>query len=48
LIGEATLPDTDLAKTYDGAFAIYKQTREAMRKVWRNAADLKRGETHES
>ncbi len=48
LIGQATLPDADLAKTYDGAFAIYKETREAMRKVWRQAADIKRGEPHGS
>ncbi len=46
LIGQPTQPDTTLAKIYDGAFTIYRETREAMRKVWRNAADMKQGETH--
>ncbi len=46
LIGRATSPDSVLAKTYDGAFAIYKETRQAMRPIWRKTADMKRDEIH--
>ena len=41
LISKATLPDTQLANIYDGAFAIYKETREVMRPIWRKTAELK-------
>lgn len=46
LIGQATLPNADLAKTYDEAFAIYKETTRAMRPIWRKAAEMKRGQNH--
>lgn len=48
LIGQATMPDADLAKTYDEVFAVYKETREAMRPLWRKAAEFKRGGEHAS
>ena len=48
LIGQATMPDADLAKTYDGVFAVYKETREVMRPLWRKAAEFKRGGEHAS
>ena len=48
LIGRANVPDADLTKTYDGAFEIYKDTREAMRPIWRKAAELKRDSKHAS
>jgi erythritol kinase len=35
LLGPVTEPDPELARRYDGAFAIYKQTRETMRPLWR-------------
>jgi erythritol kinase len=35
LLGSATEPDSKLASLYDGAFAIYKETREKMRPLWR-------------
>jgi erythritol kinase len=35
LLGSATGPDAALVKLYDGAFSIYKETREKMRPVWR-------------
>jgi erythritol kinase len=35
LLGSATGPDATLVKLYDGAFSIYKETREKMRPVWR-------------
>ena len=48
LIGQATLPDSGLAKAYDGAFAIYKETREAMRPIWHKAAAIKNSTNHDS
>ena len=42
LIGEATKPDSGLAKSYDGAFAIYKETREKMRPLWSSMDKVKR------
>ena len=35
LLGDATRPDPSLIRRYDGAFGIYKQTREQMRPIWR-------------
>jgi erythritol kinase (D-erythritol 1-phosphate-forming) len=35
LLGSITEPDTSLAGLYDGAFSIYKETREKMRPIWR-------------
>jgi len=35
LLGSATEPDAALVRRYDGAFGIYKETREKMRPVWR-------------
>ena len=35
LLGSVTEPDSKLASLYDGAFAIYKDTREKMRPLWR-------------
>ena len=35
LLGGVTAPDTSLTGLYDGAFAIYKETREKMRPLWR-------------
>jgi erythritol kinase len=35
LLGSITSPDPQLARRYDGAFAVYKQTRETMRPIWR-------------
>ena len=41
LIGPITSSDAGLAKTYDGAFSIYKETREVMRPIWRKTVELK-------
>ena len=46
LIGQATLPNAELAKTYDQAYAIYRETRHAMRPIWRRVAEMKRGQNH--
>ncbi len=35
LLGGITAPDPALTGLYDGAFAIYKETREKMRPLWR-------------
>lgn len=35
LLGASTEPDPSLIRRYDGAFGIYKQTREKMRPIWR-------------
>jgi erythritol kinase len=35
LLGSSTEPDPALAHRYDGAFGIYKETREKMRPLWR-------------
>ena len=35
LLGSSTEPDPSLTGRYDGAFGIYKQTRETMRPLWR-------------
>jgi erythritol kinase (D-erythritol 1-phosphate-forming) len=35
LLGGVTEPDRSLTGLYDGAFAIYKETREKMRPLWR-------------
>jgi erythritol kinase len=35
LLGAVTEPDPKLARLYDGAFGIYKETREKMRPLWR-------------
>lgn len=35
LLGAMTEPDPSLIRRYDGAFGIYKQTRETMRPIWR-------------
>ena len=35
LLGSSTEPDSSLTGRYDGAFGIYKQTRETMRPIWR-------------
>ena len=35
LLGSVTEPDPALIPRYDGAFAIYKETREKMRPLWR-------------
>jgi erythritol kinase len=35
LLGAITEPDPPLARVYDGAFGIYKETREKMRPLWR-------------
>jgi len=35
LLGSSTEPDPSLTARYDGAFGIYKQTREKMRPIWR-------------
>jgi erythritol kinase (D-erythritol 1-phosphate-forming) len=35
LLGPVTEPDATLAHRYDGAFGIYKETREKMRPLWR-------------
>ncbi|MFN4140792.1 FGGY-family carbohydrate kinase [Aestuariivirga sp.] len=35
LLGGITEPDPRLRRLYDGAFGIYKQTRETMRPLWR-------------
>jgi sugar (pentulose or hexulose) kinase len=35
LLGPVTEPDAALARRYDGAFGIYKETRETMRPLWR-------------
>ena len=38
LLGGITPPDTSLTGLYDGAFSVYKETREKMRPVWRTMA----------
>ena len=38
LLGEITAPDSSLTHVYDGGFAVYKQTRETMRPLWRAMA----------
>ena len=35
LLGASTAPDPSLIRLYDGAFGIYKETRERMRPLWR-------------
>jgi erythritol kinase len=35
LLGAVTEPDQSLTGLYDGAFAVYKETREKMRPIWR-------------
>lgn len=35
LLGASTAPDPSLIARYDGAFDIYKETRETMRPLWR-------------
>ncbi|PZF76491.1 carbohydrate kinase [Aestuariivirga litoralis] len=35
LLGAVTVPDPSLTARYDGAFGIYKETRETMRPLWR-------------
>jgi erythritol kinase len=35
LLGAVTAPDPSLIARYDGAFGIYKETREKMRPLWR-------------
>ncbi len=35
LLGPSTAPDPSLIRLYDGAFGIYKETREKMRPLWR-------------
>lgn len=35
LLGPVTAPDPALSRRYDGAFAVYKETREKMRPLWR-------------
>ena len=35
LLGPSTEPDHTLIRRYDGAFGIYKETREKMRPLWR-------------
>jgi erythritol kinase len=35
LLGPVTPPDDTLTGLYDGGFAIYKETREKMRPLWR-------------
>ncbi len=35
LLGAVTEPDQSLTGLYDGAFAVYKETREKMRPLWR-------------
>lgn len=35
LLGSVTEPDQSLTGLYDGAFSIYKETREKMRPLWR-------------
>ena len=35
LLGSITEPDATLTRTYDSGFAVYKQTRETMRPLWR-------------
>ena len=38
LLGAATAPDKTLAATYNASFEIYKETREAIRPVWKAMA----------
>jgi erythritol kinase (D-erythritol 1-phosphate-forming) len=42
LIGEVTKPDVGLAKIYDQSFTAYRETRLAMRPVWKAMAALER------
>ena len=35
LLGSVTEPDQSITGLYDGAFSIYKETREKMRPLWR-------------
>ncbi|MCA3561182.1 MAG: carbohydrate kinase [Aestuariivirga sp.] len=38
LLGAVTAPDPSLTARYDGAFGLYKETRERMRPIWRAMA----------
>jgi erythritol kinase len=44
LLGSVTMPDPHLARVYDAAFPLYKETREKMRPVWKAMA-ARRSET---
>lgn len=46
LLGPSTAPDASLARTYDKAFPLYKETREAMRPVWRKLQANRRETEH--
>jgi len=41
-LGGVTEPDSHLARVYDSAFPIYKETREVMRPIWRKLARHRR------
>jgi erythritol kinase (D-erythritol 1-phosphate-forming) len=46
LLGEITAPDPKLAKIYDAAFPLYKETREKMRPIWRAMFNNRREGAH--
>lgn len=48
LLGEITHPDPILTGVYDGAFKLYKETREKMRPIWRAMAANRTGAAHAS
>jgi erythritol kinase (D-erythritol 1-phosphate-forming) len=46
LLGDITAPDSHLSGIYDGAFTLFKETREKMRPVWRGMMSNRRGASH--
>lgn len=48
LLGDITEPDATLVRTYDATFTHYKQTREAMRPIWRTMSASTRDLDHAS
>jgi erythritol kinase (D-erythritol 1-phosphate-forming) len=48
LLGGITAPDPRLSRIYDGAFTLYKETREKMRPVWRAMMANRKEASHAS
>jgi erythritol kinase len=46
LLGPVTMPDAALAAIYDSSFALYRETREKMRPIWRKMSMSRKGSIH--
>ena len=46
LLGEADLPDHDLARRYDALFPVYQAVHQQMRPIWRDLAKVRREFAH--